>query len=192
MVHRKFPKENNDLQPVFYYAYSDAGFQHNPLIMRFYWNVKPGMAATLLREVSTQLNHYQLPYLYKCLNHPSWYVRRDSAILYIGKQYHSIINTLLPVIYKSVQKGMVDDVPMFTHQLAKGLGYGDSPVNGDSFGMSRSRFIARALVAGYRKGLKKKEQYFNEVSYQFSIENIDPAVPYIFKDSKHVIIPFSA
>ncbi len=87
---------------------------------------------------------------------------------------------------------MVDDVPLFSLRLATGLGYADSPVSGDSFGMNRSRIIARGMIAATLKNTGKKEDYLQDIYFQFGRENIDPSEPYIVKDSQKVIKPFLA
>jgi len=192
IVTRKILKESTELQPVFYYAFSDAHFLHTPKIMRFYWNINPNSSASLLKEISYHLNEYRVPYLFKCLNNPAYYDRRDSAVLYVTKQYHAIINKLLPVIYERNATAMVDDIPLFSLKLATGLGYADSPVSGDSFGMHRSRIIARGIIAAAQKNTFNNEDNMKEISAQFAKEHIDPSAPYIVKDSKKVITPFSA
>lgn len=157
-VHFVREKEQIGLQPVFYYVNSDAYFEPGSRIMRVYWNITPEGAPVLVKEISTVLNEYKIPFSFKCLNHPDLYKRNDSAVLYFDKQYMDIILILLKGILSVVKPYLNKEIPWFTEPLYTGVSLAEDPMNGDSFGMSRTKAIAEALVDLHRSTIDTNQK----------------------------------
>ncbi|AXG68336.1 hypothetical protein KORDIASMS9_00551 [Kordia sp. SMS9] len=155
-------KENRNLQPVFYHVFSNEMFPQEVEIGRFYWNVSPEGAAKLVNLLTTTLNDYKIPFQFKCLNHPELYVRSDSAVLYVSKKHVQLVSIILQSVIPNLEPYLVDEIPMFTKQLHKGVGYAEDPGKGQSFGMSRSSTIAEALVEAFLQE-QNATQRFNTV-----------------------------
>ncbi|MCH2195313.1 T3SS effector HopA1 family protein [Kordia sp.] len=152
-------KENRNIQPVFYHAFSNEMFPQEVEIGRFYWNVTPEGASKLINALTTTLNDYKIPFQFKCLNHPELYVRSDSAVLYINKKHVQLVAIILNSIIPNLEPYLVDEIPMFTKQLFKGVSYAEDPGKGQSFGMSRSATIAAALVEAFQQEKNTKQTF---------------------------------
>lgn len=176
-VTRKYVKEHRTLQPAFYYVYSETFFDHAPTILRVYWNIDAQGAAMLVESITTVINRYRIPFLFKCLNHPVLYNRRDAAVLYIQKRFAAQLNVLLPTIIEEVNAYLQDDVPLFTYRAAAGVGIAESPVNGDSFGMVRSRLVASAMMQAPQE--KNTTQQLQQIIHTFSQHGISTEAPYV-------------
>ena len=155
-------KENRNLQPVFYHVFSNEMFPQEAEIGRIYWNVTPEGASKLINILTTTLNDYKIPFQFKCLNHPELYVRSDSAVLYLSKKHVQIVAMILHHVIPNLEPYLVDEIPMFTKKLYKGVGYAEDPGKGQSFGMSRSSTIATALVEAFQQE-KNAAQTFETV-----------------------------
>ncbi|WP_430411627.1 T3SS effector HopA1 family protein [Kordia sp.] len=158
-------KENRNIQPVFYHVFSNEIFPQEVELGRIYWNVTPEGATTLINLLTTTLNDYKIPFQFKCLNHPELYVRSDSAVLYLSKKHVQIVAMILNAVIPNLEPYLVDEIPMFTKQLFKGVGYAEDPGKGQSFGMSRSSTIAEAIVDAFQKEKNKKETLNNVISF---------------------------
>ncbi len=157
-------KENRNLQPVFYHVFSNEMFPQEVEIGRIYWNVSPEGAAKLINLLTTTLNEYKIPFQFKCLNHPELYVRSDSAVLYISKKHVQLVSIILQRVIPNLEPYLVDEIPMFTKQLHKGVGYAEDPGKGQSFGMSRATTIATALVEAFVQEQDTKQTFTTVVN----------------------------
>jgi hypothetical protein len=144
-------KENKNLQPVFYHVFGNELFPQETEIGRMYWNISPEGAPKLINLLTTTLNDYKIPFQFKCLNHPALYVRSDSAVLYITKKHVQIVAVILHSVIPNLEPYLVDEIPMFTKRLFKGVSYAEDPGKGQSFGMSRATTIATALVEAFQQ-----------------------------------------
>jgi hypothetical protein len=158
-------KEKRDIQPVFYHVFSNEMFPQEVELGRIYWNVSPEGAPKLINLLTTTLNDYKIPFQFKCLNHPELYVRSDSAVLYLSKKHVQIVAIILNAVIPNLEPYLVDEIPMFTKRLHKGVGYAEDPGKGQSFGMSRSSTIAEALVDAFQKEMDQKKTFDNVIHF---------------------------
>lgn len=176
-----FPKESTTIQPGFYYAFSqtfiDLTDDYN--IVRFYWNIEENGAPDLLASISRHLNRFRLPYRFKCLNNELPFNRTDSAVLFLNKRFYRIAAELLVEIYDEVKDLLGAETPLFSRQIAPGLGLAEDPNNGDSFGMNRCRLLAEGIWSAYTKGLEKTEARLDEVVKRFEHYGISLERPYL-------------
>jgi hypothetical protein len=191
LVTRITAKENRALQPAFYYVYSEAGFDYLPTIVRIYWNLEATGAHKLVQHITQKLNYYRLPFLFKCLNHPEMYKRRDAAVLYVQKRYLAILEEILPLIIAEVSTHLQKDVPLFSYALAPGVGFAESPVNGDSFGLVRMRMVSTGLMRAFDKQHKETEQQLSEIIAAFTEQGINPVAPYLNEGSMMTLKPMN-
>lgn len=152
------PKENKDLQPVFYHVFSEEIFPQEAEMARIYWNIHPEGAAELIAHLTKTLNAYKIPFQFKCLNHPELFVRTDAAVLYLDKKHVPIVSIILKPVIDGVRNYLKEEVPMFTLPIAKGVGYAEDPGRGMSFGMSRATAIAEALADAFFRKANTKEK----------------------------------
>jgi hypothetical protein len=190
-VTRTFRKESRTLQPAFYYVYSNQGFDHTPAVLRIYWNIEAQGAPLLVRSVTGQLNAYRVPFMFKCLNHPVLYNRRDAAVLYIQKRYMHMLEKLLPAIIRDVTPYLQADVPLFSYTLAPGVGFAESPANGDSFGLTRMRIVSAGLISALEKQYTKPEQQLPEILDAFTRNGISHETPFLNEGSLMTLKPIT-
>lgn len=158
-------KENRNLQPVFYHVFSNEMFPQEVELGRFYWNITPEGASILVNLLTTTLNEYKIPFQFKCLNHPELYVRTDAAVLYLSKNHVQLVSMILKSVIPNLESYLVDEIPMFTKHVFKGVGYAEDPGKGQSFGMSRSSTIAEALVDAFLQEKNEKETFENVINF---------------------------
>jgi hypothetical protein len=90
-----------------------------------------------------------------------------------------MLEALLPKVIDKVKAHLQDEVPLFTYKLAPGVGFAESPVNGDSFGMARMRMVAAGLMNAFDKQYQKTEQQLGEITTALTAEGIKPEAPYL-------------
>jgi hypothetical protein len=176
-----FPKESTTMQPGFYFAYSKAfvDYTDDTNIIRFYWHVDEKGAPDLVRAISSNLNRFLVPYRFKVLNNLHAFNRSDAAVLFLNKKYYRIVMELMPDIYGKVKGGLNPEIPLFSKQIAPGVGLAEDPGNGDSFGMSRCRMLAEGLWSAHSLDLQTVDERFDEVSRQFERYGVSLARPYL-------------
>lgn len=161
MVHLRCTKENRKIQTVFYYVNAQELMPYGAQIGRFYFNLKPAAAASLVKGLTTLLNAYRIPFSFKCLNHANYYDRSDNAVLYIEKHRFAIVARLLKQIVKGLDQPLNAAVPLFSHAILPGLSFAEDPGDGRSFGMSWSDILAEAAVRTWEKGIHSPAEAVN-------------------------------
>jgi hypothetical protein len=174
-------KETRNEHPGFYLALSETPLDEDDpaTFFRLYWNVNARGAPPLLSAVTQHLNRFQVPFRFKCLLNWREYGRADAAVLFVNKRFHSIVLDLLPRIYADIKGELNADTPLFTKILAPGLGLGEDPGNGESFGMNRCRLLAEGLWNAFAKGIQSDQERFVEVCHHFEGNGISLLRPYL-------------
>jgi hypothetical protein len=178
-----FPKEDKQRQPTFYYVFSNQPINASQNFTRIYWNCISEGAPILINILTEKLNYYNISFIFKCLNHPDFYSRRDAAVLYIEDSIMRIIKMLLPSISDEMKGYLQEDVPLFTYRYAKGIGIAESPNAHESFGMNRVTIIAETLFRTSQKKLAANI-VVNEIATSFMKRGIDPKKTFLNKGSK--------
>ena len=178
-----FPKEDRQRQPSFYYAFSNWPLDLSGKLTRIYWNITSNGAAVLIGNITQKLNHYNIPFLFKCLNHPDYYFRRDAAVLYIEDNMMPMVNLLLPEICTTMSGYLEDDVPLFTYRYGKGVGIAESPNTQESFGMNRVGIVAETLI-GSMTGEQRPGELIQQIGTAFLTKGIHPSTPFLNKGSR--------
>ncbi len=181
-----FPKEDKYRQKTFYYVFSNENFDTNKKMTRIYWNIKSQGAASLIHEITKKFNHYNIPFIFKCLNHPNLYFRRDAAVLYVYDENLAIVTFLLPDIWNRLQEHLEADVPLFTFKYKKGLGIAENPSLHESFGMNRIGIVAASLINNCASPLNEN-QILERISNDFLKKGINPESPYLNKGSRRLL-----
>ncbi len=174
-------KEARNEQPGFYCVLSETPLEeHDPTsFIRFYWNIDANGAAPLVATITEHMNRFQVAFRFKCLLDPSEYGRSDSAVLFVNKRLLSLVKQLLPRIYSAIKCNLKADIPLFTKCLAPGLGLGEDPGNGESFGMNRCRLLAEGLWKAFAEGVQSEEQRFEAVCHYLVEHGISLVHPYL-------------
>src|SRR5215471_7602148 len=173
------PKESTTVQPGLYFAFGETVMASDHLdIVRLYWNITSDGALELLRNISRDMNRFQVPFQFKCSICRQGYDRRDAAVLYVHRKFYSIVRELVSEWSQACRQFLRDDVPLFTLPVEKGIGLAEDPGTGESFGMNRCRHVADALWTAHASGLPR-QQYWSEVKRHFQKHGLDLSRPYL-------------
>lgn len=153
--------------------------------VRFYWNVSARSAGTLLTRLGGALDRRRIRFQCKVPIVPSGYDRADAGVLYVAAEDVAAIIDVLRDVHDSIGPGLRPDVPLFTRRLASGLGFAESPQNGESFGMQRCRLLAEGLGIARNSGQSRYDAMRERLA-GFGIRadrpecNPGSAYPYVF------------
>jgi hypothetical protein len=145
----QLPSGSRLQQPGFYYCFSEGFTEANDTcpVVRLYFNVGIAGAASLIRLLTAALNRHEIAFQLKVTTRRSDFARTDNAVLYLPQDgFHVAALALQPVI-PAIEATLNSDVPLFTKRLGRGIGFAEDPGPGESFGTSRSKLVAAALVA---------------------------------------------
>ncbi len=173
------PKELLRISPGFYTAQSDCAFSPSNDTVRLYWNLTSEGAVALMSLLTRVLNDARLPFRLKVVDHPTSYVRCDAAVLYIPRGECSATMEALEPAYAALESSLRSQVPVFTKELAPGLGLAESPDTGESFGLSRCALLAEGLIRAYEQGKRPIGERLHAVLQRFAEAEIDPHKPYL-------------
>jgi len=175
------PRESKTMHPGFYYVFGEAvgDQQDDSGLLRFYWNIQANGAVSLVHLITERLNRFQVPFRFKIVNNPNGFDRSDTAILYVNQRYYRVVSELLADVHQKVSDQLETDTPLFSKQLAPGLGLAEEPMTEESFGQQRCRILADALWNIYEQEFKENETQLNEIRKQLELNGINPDLPYL-------------
>ncbi len=174
------PRESTTMHPGFYYIFGETlgDDQDDTDLVRFYWNVRADGAPKLVSLLTNLLNRFQVPFRLKIVNNPNNYIRADAAVMYFNKRLYRLVSELVNNVLSEISTELNPETPLFSKKLAPGLGLGEEPMTGESFGQQRCRILAQAIWAAYEKNLVDEESQLREISTQLQANGIDPEFPY--------------
>jgi hypothetical protein len=179
-IQLRVPKEHLWVAPGFYTALSDAAVdvQSARGVLRAYWHVTPAGAPALMRALTTRLNAGRVPFRLKVADHPIRLDRCDAAVLYLpGARLEALRATLLEVS-SHLSVHLRPSLPAFTLALAPGVGLAEHDGGAVSFGASRCRLLAEAVVRAHRRGTTDLGERIGHVVDRFAEAGIDIDAPY--------------
>lgn len=176
-----WPKESRTMHPAFYYIFGSAitDQQDDDDLLRWYWNIKTVGALKLVHLLTQRLNKFQIPFRLKCLNDPAGYDRADAAVLYINKRFYRVATELLADVYQTVEDQLAPFTPLFSKQLAPGLGFAEEPETGESFGQQRCRILAKGIWNAHVLNRQTEHERLAEVAKQFELSGLSFDQPYL-------------
>ncbi|MDP8979760.1 MAG: T3SS effector HopA1 family protein [Acidobacteriota bacterium] len=176
-----FPRESRTLQPGFYFVFGDTPSDQmdDYAVVRFYWHVSAAGAAGLITALTQQINRFQVPFRFKTLDQAQSYFRRDAAVLYVSRRYYRAAAEAVAAIHSAVRPLLGQDAPLFSRQLAPGLGFAEDPGNQESFGMARCRVLAQGIWNAYKSGASTPEQRLGIVLREFETNGVSVERPYL-------------
>jgi hypothetical protein len=182
----RIPKETQNLNVNFFMIFgnlSSVGCK-NPVedVVRFYWNLTADGALDYVRLCTDALNRERLHFKTKVISDSRAYDRSDAGVLYINR---SDLRETLPIIkgiHGRLRGKIKPATPLFAKRLADGLGFAEDPRDDNSFGFSRAKIIAGALIRCLVEGRRSSDEIVLSVQQSFEEEGIDPLTPYALKD----------
>lgn len=186
----------NLVQNGFYMAVGNAGFSRledaksEPATVRVYINVTPEGAVALMWSLTQELNELAIPFSFKVLYNPKEYQRYDSGVLYFDKRDYEVIKQVLKTIYQEHQLHFKSEIPLFTKQLALGLGLAEEPDQKfavkESFGMNRCQIVANGLLTALYQEDNSTEGRMKAIREQFSSLGIELYRSYLNANSEDI------
>ncbi len=187
----KMPK--NRMQNGFYMAVGNLGFSHpqpGDALVRVYFNVTAEGSIALMKSLTQELNAVGLSFSFKVLYNPQDYNRFDSGVLYFDRQYYEVALRVLDKIHTEHRSHFIPKIPLFTKQLAVGLGLAEEPdqkfAERESFGMNRCQIVANGLLELFYQGQSSYSERMRAITDQFSLVGIDLQHPHINSGSKDI------
>ncbi len=188
----RMPK--NLVQSGFYMAVGNVGANHldndQPVTVRIYFNLTPEGAVALMGSLTQGLNKMEIPFHFKVLYNPKEYERHDSGVLYFDKRDYEAVGGVLKTVYTEHQFYFQPEVPLFTLQIAPGLGLAEEPdqkfAEQESFGMNRCQIVANGLLSAWHQGDDSTEARMRAILGQFSMLGIDLQRVHLNANSENV------
>jgi hypothetical protein len=184
----KMPK--NRMQSGFYMAVGDKGFsrqQPEDTLVRIYFNLSPDGSVAVMESLTRGLNEVGIPFSFKVLYNPQDYNRYDSGVLYFDRQDYATVMDIISGFYDRYRAHFKTEIPLFTKQLAVGLGLAEEPdrkfAERESFGMNRCQIIANGLLAVFDRGSNSVADRLTAILEQFVTVGISLEQPYLNSDS---------
>jgi len=145
----QLPAGSRSQQPGFLYCFGENFVDANDLspMVRLYFNVGANDAAAFVKALTVALNRYQIPFQFKITVRGADFVRTDNAVLYLAQDHFCAAVLAIRAGIAEIDSLLADDVPLFAKRLSGGVGLAEDPGHGDSFGTSRSRLVAAALIS---------------------------------------------
>jgi hypothetical protein len=141
--------------------------------VRFYWNLAAESGPAFVHELSTRFERGHIPFQAKLPVVPQGFARIDTGVLYLSDDDVEVALDAVAGAYAALSAGIRPDVPLFTQEIAPGLGFAESPPNGDSFGMHRCDLIAEGLVQAHERGVSSADERFAVVHERLTRYGLD-------------------
>ncbi|MEO1375383.1 MAG: T3SS effector HopA1 family protein [Cyanobacteria bacterium J06635_10] len=184
----RMPK--NLIQNGFYLAVSNTEPESHDNMVRVYFNFTPDGAVAVMHRLTQMLNAIPIFFHFKVLYNPAEYQRHDSGVLYIEKPNYEAVRKVLETVYSENKSHFKLDIPLFTKQLAPGLGLAEEPdskfAQQESFGMNRCQIVANGLLQAWLEGDNSPEARMEAILGQFSHLGIDLEHPYLNANSEDI------
>jgi hypothetical protein len=165
----------NLIEREFYLAVGNAGLPNRQQSVQLFFNFTPNAAIAMATRLTRELNHLNIPFELAILLEPSQFDRYDGGRLCLSQAEYLEYQNILAAIYRDIRAEFSYPIPLFTKQLAPGVGIAETPLNGEDFGMNRCRILATGLVTAYLTG----EEPAIAIDNQFTNLNIDLSRPYL-------------
>jgi hypothetical protein len=145
--------------------------------VEIYFNFTPDAAISIAQKLTHELNKLGIPFQFAILHNPALFYCYDAGTLWLPQAGYLAAQKVLAEIYQLHQAEFSDNIPLFSKQLAPGLGIAEVPTTPDPFGMQRCELLATGLVAAMEQDLVADK--FNTVCQEFTTAGIDWLQPYL-------------
>jgi hypothetical protein len=173
------PAELLRRSPGFYLALGNHGLRPEAEIVRLYFNVASRGAPRLLARLTGLLNDAGIPFQLKVLDDPAAYTRCDPAVLYVHAEDGGGVEELALDLCGTLVGDLRDATPALTRRLDRGLSFAEDAGDGQSFGMSRCRLLAGAIVAAHALGDASPSAMLDRASTMFDEQGLSLERPYL-------------
>ena len=175
------PADSPTAQPGYYFLHGEtlASEFDDAEISRLYLHVRPEAAAQLVGLVASELNRFDVPFRLKCPSAPESYGRADAGVLYVARRFLQATLHILERSWCSLGAMLNPGAPLFTKEIEPGFAGADDPGTGESFGQSRCRLVAEAIVDAWLKGSQTPEARLTALQERFSGAGLSLEAPHL-------------
>lgn len=173
------PKELGTASPGFYVALGDR--RPDPGVeLRVYFHLTAAGAAVLVAACTRVLNAAEMPFALKVVDRPGGFTRCDAAVLYLQPGGFERARPSLARVVAACAPHVRPGVPAFTQALAPGIALAEhQPELGASFGASRCRLVAEAVVRARELGARGLDERLEVVARRFAERGLDLDRPHL-------------
>jgi hypothetical protein len=156
--------------------------------IRVYLNVDPLILPNLIHLITEKLSLWNIPFALKSPAFKSLYTRRDAIVIYLDRSDCEVAVHLLLHLSEPYKHYFREETPLFTYPLGPGIGFAESPTDGSSFGIARSKVCASAILRATEtkssaERLKSLQAEFERVGLSIDEPYVNPGTyfPYRFR-----------
>ena len=161
-----------------YIAVGNFGLPHRSPSVEIYFNFNPQAAVAIVKKLTSELNQLSIPFQFAILHHPDLFHRYDAGTLCLPQAAYSRLQPVLAALYQTYQAEFSSQIPLFTKQLAPGLGIAEVPTSDLNFGSQRCQLLATGLftaMAADRTSVAK----LHTINQEFTNAGIDCHAPHL-------------
>ncbi|MEV0819844.1 T3SS effector HopA1 family protein [Nonomuraea rubra] len=179
-VAMRLPKELPELSPGFHLVCADRPIEAVPgrSMLRLYWNLRADGAVPFVAAATRLLNAADAAFRLKVLNDPAAFTRCDAAVVYLAGDDFPALAEPIAALRAEIGGFLSPRTPVFTAELAPGLGLAEDPATGESFGEHRCRLLAEAVVRAHESGtpdvLAAVEEHFARAGIDLDAPHLNP------------------
>jgi len=186
------PRPNDPLLVARCWAWIDeeTGFWHTrhgiwpptgaDRLVRVYWNAIPREGPALIGHLSRVLVHANaVSSMLKTPAQREHGGRADAFVLYLGASDFAALLTDLRGVAQELSSRLRPATPRFARPLAPGVAFAEGKLEGDSFGESRCRLVARAFTTAPDDIRAEAPRLTDRITEQFRAAGLDPERPHL-------------
>jgi HopA1 effector protein family len=161
-----------------YIAIGNAGIPRGSELIQIYFNFTPDAAIDINYKLTSALNKQSIPFQFAILHDPARFDRYDAGTLELAQSDYRSVQSVLAEIYQAHQTAFSPHIPLFSKELAPGLGLVEVPES-DTFGQHRCQILATGLVMAIDLGQIAATEKLNTIHHTFQIAGIDLVQPHL-------------
>jgi HopA1 effector protein family len=162
-----------------YIIVGDQGVPDQAQSVQIYFNFTPDAAIDITQKITQELNKLKIPFQFDILHNPSLFYQYNSGSLRLSQSNYFAVQTFLQKTYEAHQTDFSPNVPLFSKQLALGLGLAEVPNTGETFGEQRCEVLATGLVIAMEQDKSSLTDKLEVIYQVFSDARIDWLQPYL-------------
>ena len=147
--------------------------------LELYFNFTPDAALKIAAQLTHELNRLKIPFRFAILHDPVLFYRYDAGTLRLDQAGYLAIQPVLAQLHQAHQAEFSPNVPLFSKQLAPGLGLAEVPTAPSNFGMQRCELVAKGLIAAMEQDRTAATAKFELIQQQWTIAGLDLLQPYL-------------
>jgi hypothetical protein len=148
-------------------------------LLELYFNFTPTAAVAISAQLTDELNRLKIPFQFAILHDPALFYRYDAGTLRLSQSGYLAIQPLLAQIHQAHQAEFSANVPLFSKQLAPGLGLAEVPAAPSSFGRQRCELVAKGLIAAMDRDRTAAADKFELIQQEWTVAGLDLLQPYL-------------